>query len=288
MFLAFLYYLRGFNGVKIFPAFIPVLFLILFGLTIKTTISAVRDTQKISDRYWGLTPDWENYCKISDWSSRNLPQDALVACRKPSISFIYGNGKRFFGITRVLSFTGEKFLSDCNKNKWHPYVISTASLYQKPVSAEMSNLLSNGMIAFGIRGDLFVKNIQFLFINIPDSIKEKTVDKLRSINIPLTDNINSLKAVLQNPHSDFAIIYPDSLIQLLLKAKVTHVLEARLRYFSQRKTNETINTVEGFMDLVSFKYPAIMSRIVQMGADDDEPAEIFKLNYDLYELRNLH
>jgi prepilin signal peptidase PulO-like enzyme (type II secretory pathway) len=285
MLLAFFYRLSSLKVLKILQVLIPVLILVLFSLTIRTTISNVKVVQKITNRYWGLTPDWENYCKISEWASRNLPQDAVVACRKPSVSFIYGNGKRFFGITTVKSFRVESLLSEWSKNKWHPYLISTASLNQKPISENMYELLSKGMIAFGIKGDLFVKNIQFLVIHVHDSINEKTLEDLKSLDTHLIDNIFSLKSFLKKSNSDFTIIYPDTLLNILMKEKVTHVLEAHLRFYSDRKTSETITTVEGFMDLVSYKYPMLMTKIIQMGEDDNEPAEIYKLDYDKYGLK---
>jgi len=53
------------------------------------------------DIYSGHTPDWINYIKLSSWCGENLPDTALVACRKGSISFIYSNGKKFYEINHA-------------------------------------------------------------------------------------------------------------------------------------------------------------------------------------------
>lgn len=55
------------------------------------------------EKYEGFTPDWQHYLKMSEWVSKNLPEDAYVAVRKPSMSFIYANGKEFHGISKVFS-----------------------------------------------------------------------------------------------------------------------------------------------------------------------------------------
>jgi hypothetical protein len=47
------------------------------------------------DIYYGYTPDWENFLKMSKYCADSLPADAQVLSRKPNMSFIYSNGKKF-------------------------------------------------------------------------------------------------------------------------------------------------------------------------------------------------
>lgn len=54
------------------------------------------------DIYFGYTPDWQNYLKCSAWCADSLPKEALVACRKAPMSFVYGKGKKFFPIYSVI------------------------------------------------------------------------------------------------------------------------------------------------------------------------------------------
>lgn len=285
MFLALFYFLSGLNSLHIIRVLLPVLVVVLFGLTFRTTISKVKEVQKISNRFYGLTPDWENYCKISEWAAGNLARDAIVACRKPSVSFIYGNGKRFFGIYQIKSFTSEEFLSFLNKSKTHPYFISSVSLNKKPIPIELYKRLSGGILAYGIKGYVYVQNIGFYVMEFPDSVKNETLTELNRLDIHLNDNIDSLKAVLNRPNAGYTIIYPDTLLNILMKARVTHVLTASLRLYSGQKSDQIISTVERFIDLIAHKYPKIITKIIQVGADDNEPAEIYRLNYDQYDLK---
>jgi hypothetical protein len=55
------------------------------------------------DKFYGYTTDWRNFFKMSEWCSGNLPDSALVASRKASMSFIYGNGKKFFPVYKVVA-----------------------------------------------------------------------------------------------------------------------------------------------------------------------------------------
>ena len=52
--------------------------------------------------FYGYTPDWQNFLKCSRWCADSLPQNTLVASRKAPMSFVYGNGKKFFPIYSVV------------------------------------------------------------------------------------------------------------------------------------------------------------------------------------------
>ncbi len=52
------------------------------------------------DIYYGFSPDWANYLKLSQWCE-NLPKDSLVACRKGPMSSVYANGREFFNVTKT-------------------------------------------------------------------------------------------------------------------------------------------------------------------------------------------
>lgn len=54
------------------------------------------------DRYFGYTPDWQNFLKCSEWCADSLPNTTLVASRKAPMSFVYGKGKKFFPIYSII------------------------------------------------------------------------------------------------------------------------------------------------------------------------------------------
>jgi hypothetical protein len=54
------------------------------------------------DKYYGYTPDWQNFLRCSAWCADSLPKESLVASRKAPMSFVYGKGKKFFPIYSVI------------------------------------------------------------------------------------------------------------------------------------------------------------------------------------------
>lgn len=81
----------------------------LLALNIVSTVNAANSNlpalQKNlqGDTFAGYPEEWANYLRLSQWCADSLGADALVACRKPSVSFIYGRGKNYQGIYNVPS-----------------------------------------------------------------------------------------------------------------------------------------------------------------------------------------
>ncbi|MBL0342949.1 MAG: hypothetical protein IPP71_20010 [Bacteroidetes bacterium] len=64
------------------------------------------------DKYYGYTPDWENYLRMSEWCADSLPPSSLVACRKAPMSFVYGRGRPFFPVYSVIAIDSTTNLSN--------------------------------------------------------------------------------------------------------------------------------------------------------------------------------
>ncbi|MCX6246601.1 MAG: hypothetical protein NTW10_02605 [Bacteroidetes bacterium] len=284
MLLFLLYQVLEYKKMKPAQFVFPVLVVILFVLSLGTAISQVKSVRQVTSKYSCLTPDWENYCKISEWASENLPPDAVVACRKPTVSFIYGNGKRFFGITQFSSSTGASLLSEWQKNKAHEYFLPAESM-EKSLPSGLYKVLKSSIVACGIRGELFAENIRFYIMNFPDSGREETFNTMKSFAVFPGNNIDSLRSMLGDRESILSVIYPDTLLKNLMDGGVTHVIRANLRLSARQKTDQIINTVERYMDFIKVKYPKIAVKIVQIGENDNEPAVLYRLNYELYGLK---
>jgi len=57
-----------------------------------------------SGTFASYSPDWQNYMLASKWAAQNLPDSAVVICRKPQMSWVASGGKDFFkGIYRLES-----------------------------------------------------------------------------------------------------------------------------------------------------------------------------------------
>jgi len=259
-----------------------VIALLLFGFSLNVTASRIQDVQKITGKYYGLSPDMVNYERASLWAAENLPGNSLVACRKSSVSFISGRGKRFFGITRLPFEPVLPFLSDWKAGK-HPYcLIPMSSLSEKPLSRELYNDYSCSLVGWGMEKDSHMSNILFLIMNFPDSICSRTRTEMNLADIRSINSPDSLAAWYAGPKQGISVVYEDSLISLLIRSKVTHVLTDNLRINPDRKNRQVMGTIEQFMYFLDLKYPALRQKVIQIGDDRDEPAIIYELNYKLY------
>ena len=71
-------------------------FLLIIGSSFVSTTSKVGDNLPVlarnlgGDKYFGYSPDWMNFLKMSEWCADNLPDSAVVVSRKAPMSFVYG------------------------------------------------------------------------------------------------------------------------------------------------------------------------------------------------------
>lgn len=100
------------------------------------------------DIYYGYTPDWENYLKLSAWCADSLPQTSLVACRKAPMSFVYGKGKHFYPIYSVIArdtatnqSNPDSALAIFKRNKVSHIMIASIRLNPKMNTGEVINTI---------------------------------------------------------------------------------------------------------------------------------------------------
>jgi hypothetical protein len=82
--------------VAIFAGFMLLVTMGKSGVMAQKNLTALKKNLK-GDIYYGYTPDWENFLKMSKYCADSLPDSSQVLSRKPNMSFIYGNGKKFVG-----------------------------------------------------------------------------------------------------------------------------------------------------------------------------------------------
>ena len=273
--LSALYYITSFRNLKMFQFILPLLVLIAFMQTLAGTVTQVKEARAVSGRYGGLTPDWRHYLQASEWAAANLPKDAVIACRKPSISFVYGNGRNFYGIMQMPNYNAELFLKSWEKNESSFTVYSYADFSGKQIPPAIFSVLKINMLAQFYVGENF-----YFIVHLPDSIREKTLADVRAIGISGITTPAALRGIVNSEKKNYSIIYPDSLLDNLVKNKVDYVLTANLRRNMLVKNGQIINTVERYMAFIEDKYPGIMSKVTQIGDDENEPAAIMKINYD--------
>jgi len=93
-------------------AFIGILFFSSLFSSISKSVAKYPVLKKnlAGDIYHGYTPDWQNYLKMSRYVGDSLPDNAYVACRKAPMSFVYGQGKKFYPVYSVLSTDADSVL----------------------------------------------------------------------------------------------------------------------------------------------------------------------------------
>jgi len=110
------YGLFKFKKLTLLQFVFPIILIFLFFSTTSTSVTKIKEHQKIFKSHLrgnitaGMTPDWVNFINMSKWAAENIPQDKVIASRKPSISFIY-TGRRFFGIFKVDSTDPDTLLN---------------------------------------------------------------------------------------------------------------------------------------------------------------------------------
>lgn len=133
--------------------FVAVLLIMTCSMLISTTKRGIKNIPIVTknlkgDIYYGYTPDWENYLKLSAWCSDSLPKTALVACRKAPMSFVYGKGKHFYPIYSVIArdpatnqSNPDSALAIFRKNKVTHVMIASIRLNPKVNTGEVINTI---------------------------------------------------------------------------------------------------------------------------------------------------
>lgn len=109
------YYLGKSPKFKILQGLLPIFLVIIFFTNFNVTTKKVKANDEYlmqnlaGNKFYGMTPDWINYIKMSEWAAKNVPDSFMIACRKPSISFIYAK-RKFYGIYRITTEDPDELL----------------------------------------------------------------------------------------------------------------------------------------------------------------------------------
>jgi hypothetical protein len=277
--LSLVYYISTIKQYKVLQAAVPLLALLIVFQSLAVAATTIKEDQKISGRFGGITPDWKNYLKASEWAAKNLPDDAIVACRKPSISFVYGNGRNFYGIMQLPTYSTDVFINNWMKNDSAYMMFNYADFNGKQLNPEFFTMLKENMLAM-----LFVGDTVFFAEKVNNSNRNKFYNEIKSAGFNYISSVSTLKS-LKEEGKVIKLYYPDSLLYQLQNAGVTHILTANLRRNSAQKDGYIINTVERYMAFIQEKYPLIFTKVSQVGDDNNEPATIVKIEYEKYGLK---
>jgi hypothetical protein len=270
------------KGYRFLIALLPLLLVFIFFKTLGQSVEKMKVNQKVlvknihGNQYYGFTPDWQNFLRMSEWVGKNIPDTVVVASRKPSMSFIYSNGRDFYGIYRFPSEAPEKLLGTLIPRTGALKVIPNKEIPNNwPVGLLMAIKKAN--VAYVAEGN-DIYGVYDLKGPSGDSISQA----LAAHNvIPFTTD-SILNRVRSSAQSCFAVS-PDSLIHTLQLNKVDYVIVASLRANPNFNTGNIINNIQRYLFFIEQKYPGILTLVHQIGANEqEEPAWLYQINYRLY------
>jgi len=286
------YFISGFKRFNIVKYIIPILLITLFLKSCERSIEKIKENEQALQEYLvgnylvGFSPDYVHYIKASAWAAENLPDSAVIACRKPSVSFIYGNGREFYGIFKVPSFTQEEFIQTM-KNDFNYLAIYYHHLKKQagltPLVNEIMPYIDVYRVEISSSPEKIDKNDYMLAVyKFPE--KGLFYQTLKILDDSGTKYITDIQGFLQKSQQDQQIsavfISPDSLFNNLKRNNVSHVIFANFRLFSAKKTNHTINTVEKYFFWIERKHPGMLKQLWQEGTHEDEPAFVCQIIYN--------
>ncbi|HYX07907.1 MAG TPA: hypothetical protein VE912_14345 [Bacteroidales bacterium] len=239
----------------------------------------VKEQQKIHSIYDGLTPDWVNFIKMSEWADKNVKADDVIASRKPSISFVYGNGHDFFGIMRLPSERPDSLVNKLIRKGEKPVIVPYKELYEKKFPEQLYGFYRKDIQA--VINDI---GVLYGIYSFEPSKRKTMLNELGKYGIHYYADPDSALRFAGTFNIQAYAARPDSLLHILMKNDVSYVIMASLRVIPAQKTGRTINTVQRFLFFTEQKYPGLFEEVKMIGGKNDEPAYLFRVNYKKYNL----
>jgi hypothetical protein len=111
------------------------------------------------DSYYGYTPDWKNYLLMSDWCAHNLKETDKVACRKPSVSFLFTRSEKFYGVFEVKTTNPDSALAFFKNNNITHVLLSSLRLNPAMPTMNIYNSLQRMVYPIAVK---YPYKIQFV------------------------------------------------------------------------------------------------------------------------------
>jgi hypothetical protein len=271
------------KGFKYLGILLPFLLLLIFIKTLDLTLDRCKANQKMlrknlsGNLYYGYTPDWQNFLRMSEWVSKNIPEHELVASRKHSMSYIYGKGRDFYPLYRFPTNPPEEYIRKLEQRTGELSVISN-KLINATWPAELQWAIKKANVACVAEGNEIYGVYEFK--GNDGAMAKQELNKLNVQPMTTDSLINRIRVSTQNCFA----VSPDTLINNLKKNKVSYMIVASLRANPTMNTGNIINTMQRYLYFVEQKYPGIIRLTHQIGADAEEPAWLYQINYNIYGL----
>jgi len=272
------------KGYRFLFVVLPLILVFIFFKTLGQSTDKMKVNRKVlakniaGNQYYGFTPDWQNFLRMSEWVGKNISDTSMVASRKPSMSFIYSKGRDFYGMYRFPTEAPDKLLGNLIPRTGELKVIPNTSIARNwPVDLQLAIKKLN--VAFVAEG-----NDLYGVYNLKGEEGIKVMQALEQYKVIPVSTDSILNRVRLSSKSCFAVS-PDTLIQGLRKNNVEYVIVASLRANPNLNTGNIINNIQRYLYFVEQKYPGILTLVHQIGVNEqDEPAWLYRINYQYFGL----
>jgi 4-amino-4-deoxy-L-arabinose transferase-like glycosyltransferase len=254
--------------------------LFLVSLSIGTGIHAKNRISKnlpalqqylLGNDLYGLTPDWENFVKMSRWANVNLDKDAVIASRKPTISYVYTD-RYFYGIYNV-PYVNIHEITEQNQADKDNHVFLTVEMGAN--QRMLNNLapllqyifISKQGASFSINGKEIKSAVLY---KIEKSLfNEDLINFLNEHNFNYTPDYDSfLKQYIEDRNVGYQIVDPDVLLQNIKDNNIRYLILAKIRLYTSQNTGLFINTVHQYITFIQLKYPNRFKLIHTIGKEE--------------------
>ncbi|MDD5569766.1 MAG: hypothetical protein PHD97_01265 [Bacteroidales bacterium] len=250
--------------------FLSMLILLEFAQTknkIKSNIPVLRENIK-GDKFYGFSTDWKHYLQMSEWVSKNIPENPVIACRKPSMSFIYGKGRKFFGIAKFPVEEPTSVVRNLKKQN----VVYTITDYSQ--WKEKDSILYEKFAPFL---KVLINNKNTRGYGIYDFGTDTTLySDLKKNNIDFSFDIDGFLDALSKSNAQVRAIIPDSLYNYLKKNNVKYLMDLSLTKINGDQKYTSITSIQQFILGITAKYPGSFKVVNQIGEYDDSPSRLYE------------
>ena len=271
-----IYYLLKNTALKKLTGIYPLILIALFigtGIHLKDKVErnlpVLQQNIQGNDLY-GLTPDWENFVKMSRWANDNLDKNAVIASRKPSISYIY-TGREFAGIFNVPNDPLDNVIKQFNEGK-DEYVFLIMDINKTKIQV-LSPYIQH--IFINTNGsNFFINNEKTnapVIYKINKSMLEDNhlIDELNNNNINYTlDHEAFISQYINDKNNNYQVINPDLLLKSIKDANIKYLLLAKIRVYTPQNTGRYINTIHQYISFIQAKYPDYFKIIHSIGKEE--------------------
>ena len=221
----------------------------------------------LGETLYGLTPDWQNFIKASQWAAHNLEKDAVIVSRKASISKIYAD-RDFTGLPATLTVPLDT-LEYLKKNEKAPFIIAVD---KHAFYGEQLQYVITSVTPVNI-GGREVHQIGIYLMD--DSLKNQTSEMLRDAGATYTNDLEDFIRECRKVDLVTLRIYdPDMMNRYLVERGIDYLLLPQLRQDPTQNNGIYINSIHRYVWFISQKYEGRFQTVKTFGTS--EPCEIVK------------